>query len=78
VAELRQRSSTVIPPAELRRKGIEALVRELGYADAMRFIHQFDLGHGDYTTERRTMLPPTSVDELIADADRLAGEKDPG
>lgn len=66
--------SAIIPPAELRRKGMDVLVRELGYADAMRFIHQFDLGHGDYTTERHTMLPPTSVGELIADADRLARE----
>jgi hypothetical protein len=39
-------------PIELYRKGFKALVDALGYADAVRFIRQFDSGSGDYTTER--------------------------
>lgn len=64
--------SNIMSPAELRRKGIEILVRELGYADAVRFIQQFDLGRGDYSKERHSMLPSATVDELAAEADRIA------
>ena len=32
-----------------RHRGVGA---QLGYADAMRFLHQFGSGHGDYTAER--------------------------
>lgn len=66
---------TTIPnPAELRRLGIEVLVRELGYADAMRFLLQFDSGRGDYTRERDQIIPTWSDDELLRQADRLAGK----
>ncbi|WP_277883038.1 hypothetical protein [Phormidium sp. FACHB-1136] len=39
-------------PADLSRKGFQALVDALGYVDAVRFIKQFDQGHGDYTKDR--------------------------
>lgn len=67
--------STISNPAELRRRGIEVLVRELGYADAMRFLQQFGSGRGDYTAERdRLTIPRTDV-ELLAEADRLAEQE---
>jgi hypothetical protein len=62
--------STISNPAELRRRGVEVLVRELGYADAMRFLQQFGAGGGDYTAERPT--PQMTDQELLAEADRLA------
>jgi hypothetical protein len=34
---------------ELQRKGFKALVDALDIVDAMRFIHQYDSGSGDYT-----------------------------
>jgi hypothetical protein len=39
-------------PAELRRAGIDALVKALGPVGTARFLQQFDLGHGDYTADR--------------------------
>ncbi|MGF1570392.1 MAG: hypothetical protein ACFCVD_20350 [Nodosilinea sp.] len=39
-------------PTELIRKGFQALVDALGYVDAVRFMKQFDQGHGDYTKDR--------------------------
>ena len=62
-------------PAELRRRGLEVLVRELGYVDAMRFLLQYEAGQGDYTRERRQLLPPWTVEELVREADRLAPPK---
>jgi hypothetical protein len=59
----------MLTPAELRRRALEILVREMGYADAMRFMHLFELGEGDYTRERDAMLPPWSGEELLRRAD---------
>jgi hypothetical protein len=39
-------------PAELRRAGINALVRALGPVGMARFLQQLDSGHGDYTADR--------------------------
>lgn len=61
--------STMLTPAELRRRALEILVREMGYADAMRFMHLYELGQGDYSRERDTMLPSWSAEELLHRAD---------
>ena len=50
---------------EVREAGFEALFRELGYADAARFIHQYDLGRGNYTEERHAWLDNLSLDEVL-------------
>lgn len=54
-------------PLELNRKGFQALVQALGYADAIRFLRQFDQGSGDYTKERQEWLDQLTMDEIIAD-----------
>ena len=41
---------------ELRRAGIEALVKALGPVGMARFLQQFDPGRGDYTAERDRIL----------------------
>ena len=66
--------TTVPNPADLRRQGIEVLVRELGYANAMRFMLQFDSGRGDYTRDRDQIIPNWTDDELLKQADKLAGK----
>jgi hypothetical protein len=40
------------PPAELRRAGIDVLVKALGPVGMARFLQLFGLGKGDYTIER--------------------------
>lgn len=67
--------SAITNPADLRRRGIQALVRELGYADAMRFLHQFGSGQGDYTKDRDALPLPTTDADLLAEADRLAEQE---
>jgi hypothetical protein len=69
-------SSNLIPnPAELRRRGIEVLVKELGYADAMRFLQQFGPERGDYTSERDRLAILRTDEELLAETNRLAEQE---
>jgi len=51
---------------------LEILIRELGYAEAMRFLLQYETGRGDYTRERETIIPAWSEDELLREADKIA------
>jgi hypothetical protein len=54
-------------PAELRRAGIDALVRALGPVGMARFLQQFDSGHGDYTADRDRILGHPTVDDLVTE-----------
>jgi hypothetical protein len=54
-------------PAALQRAGIDALVKELGAVDAVRFIRLYDNGHGDYTKERHATFDGMSVDDIFAE-----------
>lgn len=59
-------------PIELQQRGMEILIREPGYADAMRFMLQFSRGRGDYTKQRRRMLASVGIEDLLsATAKRL-------
>lgn len=49
---------------EIRTIGFDALVRELGPAGAIRFIQQYESGQGDYTRNRKKLLPKKSVREI--------------
>ncbi|HPD28904.1 MAG TPA: hypothetical protein PLL20_02835 [Phycisphaerae bacterium] len=63
---------SLIPnPAELRRRGLEILVRELGYVNAMRLLLQYETGQGDYTRDRDQILSDWSVTEMVREADKL-------
>lgn len=52
-------------PAELRQRGFEAIVDALGWANAVRFLHLYESGQGDYTAERDQILPDLSMDEML-------------
>lgn len=57
--------------SELRNRGFRALVEALGWANAVRFMRQYDPGAGDYTEERRTLLPDWDASTLIQKAKEL-------
>jgi hypothetical protein len=59
-------SATMLTLAEVRRKGLEILARELGPVDYIRFMRQFESGRGDYTKERRVLLEEMSLEEAIS------------
>lgn len=49
-------SQLLLEPAELRRRGFESLVAALGWANAVRFIQQYERSTHDYTMEREQIL----------------------
>jgi hypothetical protein len=63
--------------AELRRAGIEALVKALGPVGMARFLQQFDPGQGDYTTERSRILGNPSVDAVMDETERRRASTQP-
>jgi hypothetical protein len=53
-------------PIELRRQGLEALTKALGYVGMVRFLQQFDAGSGDYTQERHQWQDDLTVADIMA------------
>lgn len=73
-------SASAIPPlplAEVTRRAIEVLSRELGPADTARFINQFSNGSGDYTAERAGLLGNLTLAEIVAEIKRAAAPNQP-
>ncbi len=65
-------STAIADPVELRARGFAVLVAELGWVNAVRFIHQYERGVGDYTRERADILPEWGAKELVDAAQRIA------
>jgi hypothetical protein len=57
---------------QIRRKGLKALVDELGPVGAIRFLQQYETGVGDYSVERRRRIGNQTVVHL---ARQLAKER---
>jgi len=51
---------------QIRLEGWKALTERLGPAGAMRFMMQYDPGHGDYTKEREELFADLELEDLIA------------
>ena len=62
-------------PLELREKGYQALVSQLGQEDAIRFLQQAEWGRGDYTQERREIWDSLSREEFWQDLRRIRSRK---
>jgi hypothetical protein len=58
-------SVALLEPVELRARGFDALVKALGYVNAVRYIQQFERSSLDYTKERDTILPDWDLSEMI-------------
>ena len=43
-------------PHQTAVEGFTALVERLGPGGALQFLHQYEVGHGNYTEERRDIL----------------------
>ena len=64
--------------SELRNRGFRALVEALGWANAVRFLRQYDPGSGNYTEERRTLLPDWDASTLIEKTRELGRPRESG
>ena len=55
---------------QIRMEGWKALTERLGPAGAMRFMMQYDPGHGDYSKERHEIFAALTLDELLDAVER--------
>ena len=55
---------------QIRMEGWKALTERLGPAGAMRFMMQYDPGHGDYSKERHEIFAALTMDELLRTIER--------
>ena len=51
-------------PEEIRQEGLKALRDRLGRAGMIQFLQQFDLGSGDYASERHEWVDRTTLDDI--------------
>jgi hypothetical protein len=61
---------------EIRMEGWKALTERLGPSGAMRFMMQYDPGHGDYSRERHAMFDALTIDEIVGEIGNPT-ERDP-
>jgi len=61
-------TSAITNPVELRSRGFQALVKELGWVNAVRFLREYEVGGGDYVRERESILPPWDAATLVKKA----------
>ncbi len=57
--------ATTMTLEEIRLAGLRALSRELGTVGLVRFLQQFETGHGDYTMERHDWLDKDTVQDIV-------------
>ena len=50
---------------QIRIAGMEALARELGIVGMIRFLQQFETGHGDYSKDRHKWLDDQDMDIVL-------------
>ena len=55
---------------QIRIAGLRALRRELGPVGMVRFLHQYEVGTGDYTEERRQRLDQWTMEEILAELEK--------
>lgn len=60
-------STQIQSVAQLTERATNALIKEIGVVDTLRFLSQFRTGTGDYTIERRKLFQGMTVKEIISD-----------
>jgi hypothetical protein len=63
------------PLADVTRRAIEVLARELGPADTLRFVNQFTTGLGDYTAEREHLFGGETLEQILGAIMAKAAER---
>ena len=61
---------TTMTLEQVRVAGYQALSRELGPMNLVRFLQQFESGYGDYTQERHNWLDQYTVEEIAQEVQR--------
>ena len=50
---------------DVKKRGMQALTRELGAAGMAQFMQQFGKGHGDYSKDRHRFLDKFTVNDIF-------------
>lgn len=67
-------SVSIRPLHEITEKAIALLVREIGFADTVRFVNQFSSGCGDYTAKRDALFAERSLSQILEEIERARFE----
>lgn len=62
-------------PIELKQKGYQVLVKELGQVNTIRFLQEMGWGNGDYTQERQDILKNITRAEFWHEIEEIRKEK---
>lgn len=57
----------VQPISEVTQLATNALIREIGVVDTIRFLNQFRVGTGNYTVDRDHLFKGMSVKDIISE-----------
>lgn len=60
-------TANVQPISEVTRRGTNALIKEIGVVDTIRFLNQFRAGSGNYTRDRNELFEGLSVKDIISE-----------
>lgn len=55
------------PISEVTQRGTNALIKEIGVVDTIRFLNQFRAGAGNYTMERDKLFEGLSVKDIVSE-----------
>jgi hypothetical protein len=71
-------SIVLLEPVELRARGFDALVKSLGWVNAVRFIQEYESSQLNYTAERAQILPDWDAAEMARQIAAVAKPAAPG
>jgi hypothetical protein len=57
----------VQPISEVTQRGTDALIREIGVVDTIRFLNQFRAGSGNCTIDRDKLFAGLSVKDIVSE-----------
>ena len=59
--------TTLQPISDVTTRATNALIKEIGVVDTIRFLNQFRAGTGDYTIERQRLFEGMSVKDIVSE-----------
>ena len=62
---------------QIRMEGWKVFTERLGPAGAMRFMMQYDPGHGDYTKEQHQLFAALTIEQLIQSVEQTKPDAAP-
>ncbi len=62
------------PLNEINQEAITLLCQQIGLANTIRFLNQFNTGYGNYTKEREQMFTNMSLDDVITEIDDMRNQ----